>query len=92
VTAGALVVTAAVRVDPDEARGLGGTLGALQAQPYDPWLLGAVAVDLAIEASVHHKDAISRWTSRGGMDVTLWISICGAAIGHPRPETRPVRR
>jgi hypothetical protein len=44
--AGALLVLAAYREDPQEAKGLGGALDALQQQPYGPWLLGTVAVGL----------------------------------------------
>jgi hypothetical protein len=43
---GAFVVTAAVQNDPSEARGLSGTLQALQDQPYGWILLGIVAVGL----------------------------------------------
>ncbi len=43
---GAFFVTAAVNRSPGQARGLGGTLRALQGQPYGPWLLAVVALGL----------------------------------------------
>jgi hypothetical protein len=43
---GAFLIQAALRSDANQARGLGGALGSLAAQPYGPWLLGAVAVGL----------------------------------------------
>lgn len=45
-TIGTLLVVAALRADPGQARGLGGALRTLQDQPFGPWLLGAVAVGL----------------------------------------------
>ena len=46
VVIGALLVTAALKSDPSQARGLGGALRELGAQPYGMWLLGAVALGL----------------------------------------------
>jgi hypothetical protein len=43
---GAFMLLAAWRGSPDEARGLGGSLATLAAQPYGPWLLGLVALGL----------------------------------------------
>jgi hypothetical protein len=43
---GGFLLVAAVHARPDEARGLGGVLATLAAQPYGPWLLGLVAVGL----------------------------------------------
>jgi hypothetical protein len=43
---GVLLITAAVRADPQQAEGLGGALRTLQGQPYGPWLLGVVAIGL----------------------------------------------
>ncbi len=43
---GAFLVGAAVQAQPDEARGLGGALSTLAAQPEGPWLLGLVAAGL----------------------------------------------
>ncbi len=44
---GGFVLYAALSADPSEARGLGGALDTLAAQPFGPWLLGAVALGLA---------------------------------------------
>lgn len=41
---GGFLLQAAWQADPDEARGLGGALDALAAQPYGPYLLGATAL------------------------------------------------
>ncbi|MTE21723.1 DUF1206 domain-containing protein [Streptomyces sp. TRM43335] len=46
--AGGFVVQAAVRYDPDEAKGLDDSLRALASTPAGPWLLAAVAVGLAL--------------------------------------------
>ncbi len=43
---GAFLVVAGTSADPSQARGLGGVLAALAAQPFGPWLLGLVAVGL----------------------------------------------
>jgi hypothetical protein len=43
---GAFLAQAALQSDPDEARGLGGALSALAAQPFGPYLLGLVALGL----------------------------------------------
>lgn len=43
---GAFLVLAAWQADPQEARGLGGALSTLQAQPYGSFLLGIVALGL----------------------------------------------
>jgi hypothetical protein len=43
---GTLLVIAAWRANPSEARGVGGALRTLEQQPYCPWLLGAVALGL----------------------------------------------
>lgn len=43
---GIFLVQAALQYDPQQARGLGGALRALQEQAYGPWLLGAVALGL----------------------------------------------
>jgi len=45
--AGGLVVAAAVKYDPDKARGLDAALKTLAKQPYGPWLLGLVALGIA---------------------------------------------
>jgi hypothetical protein len=44
--AGAFVVLATYQSDPSESRGLGGALEALQRQPSDSYMLGAVAAGL----------------------------------------------
>jgi hypothetical protein len=44
---GAFLFMAAVRADPNQARGLGGALKTLDRQPSGPWLLGLVGVGLA---------------------------------------------
>jgi Domain of Unknown Function (DUF1206) len=44
--AGVLVIDAAVSFDPHKSRGLDGALRTLAAQPYGPWMLGALAVGL----------------------------------------------
>jgi hypothetical protein len=41
---GAFLLQAAFRANPGEARGIGGALDALAAQPYGPYLLGAVSL------------------------------------------------
>ncbi len=43
---GGFLILAAVQFDPQEARGLAGSLATLQQQPYGPWLLGIVAFGL----------------------------------------------
>ena len=43
---GVFLAQAALQSDPDEARGLGGALSALAAQPFGPYLLGLVACGL----------------------------------------------
>lgn len=43
---GAFLIQAAIRFDPNQARGLGGALRSLLEQPYGPWLLGIVAAGL----------------------------------------------
>ena len=43
---GLFLVVAALREQPEQARGLGGALAALAQQPFGPWLLGAVAFGL----------------------------------------------
>ena len=44
---GGFLIAAALHANPAEARGLGGALDALAAQPFGPWLLGLTAVGLA---------------------------------------------
>jgi hypothetical protein len=44
---GLFLVLAALRFNPEEARGLGGALEELASQPFGPWLLGAAALGLA---------------------------------------------
>lgn len=44
---GAFLIQAALRFNPEEARGLSGALDELARQPFGPWLLGAVALGLA---------------------------------------------
>ena len=46
-TIGSFVVTAAMRHDPSEARGIEGALDAMASQPYGQWLLAFVAAGLA---------------------------------------------
>jgi hypothetical protein len=43
---GVFLIQAALSANPEEARGLGGALDTLAAQPYGPYLLGAVALVL----------------------------------------------
>jgi hypothetical protein len=43
---GSFLITAAIETDPSEARGLGGALNALAAQPYGRWLLALVGAGL----------------------------------------------
>jgi hypothetical protein len=43
---GAFLVLAAVRANPNEARGISGALDSLRQQPYGPWLLAVVAAGL----------------------------------------------
>ena len=43
---GVFLAQAALHSDPEEARGLGGALSALAAQPLGPYLLGLVALGL----------------------------------------------
>lgn len=43
---GVFLVTAGLRAEPGEARGLGGVLATLAGQPYGPWLLGLTALGL----------------------------------------------
>lgn len=43
---GVFLIQAAWQADPSEARGIGGALDALAAQPYGPYLLGTVALGL----------------------------------------------
>jgi hypothetical protein len=43
---GFFVLQAALHVDPKQAKGLDGALATLAAQPFGPWLLGAVALGL----------------------------------------------
>ena len=43
---GALLIIAAWKENPAEARGVGGALRSLEQQPYGPWLLGVVALGL----------------------------------------------
>lgn len=46
--AGAFVALAAWQSDPEQTRGLGGSLETLVRQPYGPYLLGAIAVGLVL--------------------------------------------
>ena len=46
--AGGFVLVAAARVNAGEARGLDSTLATVAAQPFGPFLLGAVAVGLLL--------------------------------------------
>jgi len=43
---GVFLTQAALQTNPDEARGLGGALSTLAAQPFGPYLLGLVAFGL----------------------------------------------
>jgi Domain of Unknown Function (DUF1206) len=43
---GVFLIVAAIRVQPGEARGLGGALETLAQQPFGPWLLGLVSLGL----------------------------------------------
>ncbi len=43
---GVFLAQAALQLDAQEARGLGGALSALAAQPFGPYLLGLVALGL----------------------------------------------
>lgn len=43
---GWFLIQAALKYDPNQARGLGGALETLARQPYGPWLLGIVALGL----------------------------------------------
>lgn len=43
---GGFLVLAAIRSNPQEARGLDGALATIASQPFGPWLLGAAAVGL----------------------------------------------
>jgi hypothetical protein len=45
---GGFVLLAALRANAEEARGIGGALASLLQRPFGPWLLGAVALGLAI--------------------------------------------
>jgi Domain of Unknown Function (DUF1206) len=45
--AGVLVVIAAVKYDPEKARGLDAALKTLATAPYGPWLLGLIALGIA---------------------------------------------
>ncbi|MBV9173925.1 MAG: DUF1206 domain-containing protein [Chloroflexi bacterium] len=44
---GLFLVLAGIQTSPDQARGLGGVLAVLAAEPLGPWLLGVVALGLA---------------------------------------------
>ena len=44
---GLFLIIAAVREQPEQARGIGGVLATIAQQTYGPWLLGAVALGLA---------------------------------------------
>lgn len=44
---GVFVIRAATNANPAEAKGFGSALRSLEAQPYGPWILGAVALGLA---------------------------------------------
>lgn len=56
---GALVIDAAVTVDPKKSQGLDGALRTLAGQPYGPWLLGLVAAGLIVFGL--YGFALSRW-------------------------------
>jgi hypothetical protein len=45
--AGILIVTAAVKYDPEKAGGLDAALKALADRSYGPWLLGLIALGIA---------------------------------------------
>jgi hypothetical protein len=45
---GLFLMVAARQANPEQARGVGGALGALAEQPYGPWLLGVVALGLIL--------------------------------------------
>ncbi|NJL37134.1 MAG: DUF1206 domain-containing protein [Leptolyngbyaceae cyanobacterium SM1_4_3] len=45
---GIFLMVAARQSNPEQARGVGGALGALAQQPYGPWLLGIVALGLIL--------------------------------------------
>lgn len=57
---GAFLIVAAVKSDPRQARGLGGALDALFAQPFGPLLLGAVAIGLIAFGTFSALSARSR--------------------------------
>ncbi|GAA2424720.1 DUF1206 domain-containing protein [Streptomyces macrosporus] len=57
--AGGFVVQAAVRYDPDEAKGLDDSLRALAGTPAGPWLLAAVALGLMLHGLFLF--ALARW-------------------------------
>jgi hypothetical protein len=57
--AGVFLVTAAVRYDPQEARGIDATLRSFAHTPAGPWLLAAVAVGLV--AFGLYSFAEARW-------------------------------
>ena len=54
---GAFLVTAAWQSDPSEARGLGGALQALQAQPFGQAVFGLVAIGLAAFGAFEFAEA-----------------------------------
>ncbi|QFT83790.1 hypothetical protein FIU88_02275 [Halomonas sp. THAF12] len=60
---GLFLCLAAWRTDPSEAQGLGGALNVLAAQPFGPWLLGAVALGLASYGLYCLINAVIRDTS-----------------------------
>jgi hypothetical protein len=54
---GGFLMAAALHARPEEARGLGGALATLVAQPYGPWLLGIVAAGLLCYAAFSLAEA-----------------------------------
>lgn len=60
VIVGGFFISAAVRYDPNQARGLEGALETLQGQPYGPWLLGIVALGLAAFGAYSLIEAVYR--------------------------------
>ncbi|MCZ4100158.1 MULTISPECIES: DUF1206 domain-containing protein [Streptomyces] len=58
-TAGGFAVAAAVKYDPDQAKGLDDTLRSFRETPAGPWLLVAIAVGLALFGAFSF--AMARW-------------------------------
>lgn len=60
---GGFLVVAAVRANPDSAKGLGESLATLESQPYGPWLLGFVGLGLISYAA--HQFVKARYRDIG---------------------------